>query len=69
MKLSNQTKYETLGINTATLTGISLLWGQMLGLLNIWFTPLTIFVILLGFGSEVRYKDKDATNTTTKLSI
>tara|TARA_R110000796_G_scaffold66204_10_gene152485 strand:- start:2168 stop:2341 length:174 start_codon:yes stop_codon:yes gene_type:complete len=38
--------------NTMTLTGLSLLWGQMLGMINPWFTPLTILCILIGFGSE-----------------
>ena len=49
-------------LNTFTLVGISLLWGQMLGLLNPYFTVLTVLALLVGFGSEVKY----ATNKTTK---
>jgi len=36
-----------------TMTGISLLWGQMLGLLNPWFTVLTVFCLLIGMGNEI----------------
>tara|TARA_R110000751_G_scaffold192813_1_gene298377 strand:+ start:2416 stop:2589 length:174 start_codon:yes stop_codon:yes gene_type:complete len=39
--------------NTMTLTGISLMWGQMLGLLNPYFTVLTVLCILVGYGSEM----------------
>ena len=44
-------------LNTFTLTGISLLWGQMLGLIHPWFTPLTIMCIIVGYGSEIRNKN------------
>lgn len=50
------TKNLSTGLNTLTLTGISLLWGQMLGLLNPWFTPLTILCILIGYGQELVIK-------------
>ena len=56
MKLPNQIQYATNGINTCTLAGISLLWGQMLGMLNPWFTPLTVFVLMIGYGSEANVK-------------
>jgi hypothetical protein len=42
--------------NTMTLTGLSLLWGQILGYLNPYFTILTVICILVGYGSEVRIK-------------
>jgi len=42
--------------NTMTLPGLSLLWGQMLGMLNPWFTILTVLCIIVGYGSEVRIK-------------
>jgi hypothetical protein len=44
-------------LNTFTLTGISLLWGHMLGLINPWFMPLTIMCIIVGYGSEIRNKN------------
>jgi len=40
-------------LNTFTLAGISLLWGQMLGHLNLWFTPLTVLCLLISYGSEL----------------
>jgi len=45
--------------NTFTLAGISMLWGQMLGLVNPWFTPVTILTIIIGYGSEIRLKQED----------
>ena len=42
--------------NTMTLTGLSLLWGQMLGYLNPYFTILTVLCIVVGYGSELRVK-------------
>ena len=41
------------GINTFTLLGISLVWGHMLSLLSLWFLPLTILSLLVGYGTEV----------------
>ena len=39
-----------------TLTGVSLLWGQMLGLINPYFTVLTVFCLLVGMGQEIKFK-------------
>ena len=41
-------------INTMSITGVSLLWGQMLGMLNPWFTPLTVLTLIIGYGSELQ---------------
>lgn len=59
MKLPTETKLSTAGINTFTFTGISLIWGHMLDLISLWFLPLTILCILVGYGSEVRRSDVD----------
>ncbi len=53
------TKKIASGLNTMTMTGISLLWGQMLGLLNPWFTILTVFCLLVGMGNEVILRRED----------
>ncbi len=53
------TKKIASGLNTMTMTGISLLWGQMLGLLNPWFTILTVFCLLVGMGNEVILRKED----------
>ena len=50
------TKKISSGWNTPTMVGISLLWGQMLGLLNPWFSILTVFCLLIGYGNEVILK-------------
>tara|TARA_R110002073_G_scaffold55434_3_gene141974 strand:- start:922 stop:1113 length:192 start_codon:yes stop_codon:yes gene_type:complete len=49
----NFSEEKTRYINTMSLTGLSLLWGQMLGMLNPWFTPLTVLTIIIGYGSEL----------------
>jgi hypothetical protein len=67
MKISTDNRFHTLGLNTLTFTGVSLLWGQMLGLISVWFTPLTIITLLIAYGSEVN--NKDAINKTTSPSI
>ena len=67
MKLPQvDTTLRTSGFNTFTLTGLSLLWAQILGMISPWFTPLTIFCLLIGYGSEVR---KSETNTTPTLNL
>lgn len=49
----NFSEEKTRYINTMSLTGLSLMWGQMLGMLNPWFTPLTVLTIIIGYGSEL----------------
>ena len=67
MKLPQvDTTLRTDGFNTFTLTGLSLLWATILGMISPWFTPLTIFCLLIGYGSEVR---KSETNTTATLNL
>ena len=45
--------HRTLGVNTMSLIGLSLLWGHMLNLISLWFLPLTIISLLAGFGNEI----------------
>lgn len=45
-----------------SLTGLSLMWGQMLGMLNPWFTPLTVLTIIIGYGSELNKPVTDTSN-------
>lgn len=67
MKLPTETRVSTSGINTFTLTGISLLWAQILGYINPWFTPLTILCIAIGYGSEVRIQNE--LNNSSKVNL
>jgi len=55
--LNKESTHKTLGVNTMSLLGLSLLWGHMLNLISLWFLPLTILSILAGFGNEIRKRD------------
>ena len=55
--LKQESSHVTLGVNTMSLVGLSLTWGHMLGMINIWFLPLTILTLLAGFGNEIRKRD------------
>ena len=67
MKLPQvDTTLRTDGFNTFTLTGLSLLWATILGYITPWFTPLTVFCLLIGYGSEVR---KGETNQTPTINL
>ena len=52
--LTKESTHVTLGVNTMSLLGLSLVWGHMLDIISLWFLPLTILSILAGFGNEVR---------------
>jgi hypothetical protein len=52
MKMYSEEK--TKFINTMSIAGVSMLWGQMLGMLSPWFTPLTVITIIIGYGSELQ---------------
>ena len=51
---TKESTHQTLGVNTMSLLGLSLVWGHMLDIISPWFLPLTILCILAGFGNEVR---------------
>ena len=51
---TKESTHVTLGVNTMSLLGLSLVWGHMLDIISLWFLPLTILSILAGFGNEVR---------------
>tara|TARA_R100000700_G_C3089955_1_gene91760 strand:+ start:325 stop:510 length:186 start_codon:yes stop_codon:yes gene_type:complete len=55
--LNKESTHKTLGVNTMSLIGLSLIWGHMLNLISLWFLPLTILTLLAGFGNEIRRRD------------
>lgn len=55
--LNKESTHKTLGVNTMSLLGLSLVWGHMLNLISLWFLPLTFICILAGFGNEIRKRD------------
>ena len=55
--LNKESSHVTLGVNTMSLIGLSLVWGHMLDLISLWFLPLTAITLLAGFGNEIRKRD------------
>ena len=53
-------------LNVFSLVGVSLVWGHMLGLINLWFLPLTLTAIMVGYGSEI---NKDSPEKTSTLDL
>ncbi len=55
MKLPDMKKqYQPAPFNAFSLTGVSLVWGHMLGLISPWWMILTVACVVIGFGSEAR---------------
>lgn len=55
--MNKESSHTTLGVNTMSLIGLSLMWGHMLNMISLWFLPLTIITLLAGFGNEIRKRD------------
>ena len=55
--MNKESSHKTLGVNTMSLLGLSLVWGHMLSLISLWFLPLTILSLVAGFGNEIRRRD------------
>jgi len=54
-------------LNVFSLTAVSLVWGHMLGLLNLWFLPLTVLLVFIGYGSEINKTKESSTVSTLDL--
>lgn len=48
-------------LNVFSLTAVSMIWGHMLGLLNLWFLPVTFCMLLVGYGSEINKEKPEET--------
>jgi len=55
--MNKESSHKTLGVNTMSLLGLSLVWGHMLSLISLWFLPLTVLSLVAGFGNEIRRRD------------
>jgi|TARA_R110000764_G_scaffold51692_1_gene112931 hypothetical protein len=64
--MNKESSHVTNSLNTMTLTGISLLWGTMLGLLNPWWTIGTVLFLTAGYGSEIN-KRKESEEISVRL--
>ena len=56
--MNKQSTHKTHSLNTLTLTGLSLLWGTMLGLINPWWNIATVLLLLAGYGNEISERKK-----------
>lgn len=54
---NKESSHVTLGVNTMSLAGLSILWGIMLKLISPWFIPVAFVTLLAGFGNEIRKRD------------
>jgi hypothetical protein len=58
--LNKESTHQTNTLNTMTLTGLSLLWGTMLGLLNPYWNIATVLCLLAGYGSEINKRNEQS---------
>jgi hypothetical protein len=60
MKLSETPQTQTLpnagNFNVFTLGAISFTWAHFLGLISLWFIPLTLLMYAIAYGSELKPK-------------
>lgn len=56
--MNRESSHKTNSLNTLTLTGLSLMWGTMLGLINPWFNILTVLLLVAGYGNEISERKK-----------
>ena len=59
--LTKESTHYSVGLNTFSLLGISLVWGHMLSLISLWFLPLTVACVLVGYGTEMQERKKSPT--------
>lgn len=55
--MNRESSHVTNVLNTMTLTGVSLLWGVMLGLISPWWNIATVLLLAAGYGSEIRKRN------------
>lgn len=59
---NKESSHRTASFNTLTLTGLSLLWGVMLDLINPWFSIFAVICLLAGYGNEIVKRKGDTIN-------
>ena len=55
--MNKESSHKTMGVNTMSLAGLSLLWGHMLSYVSWWALPLTVLLLIAGFGNEIRKRN------------
>jgi len=65
------TRNETLAgpLNVFSMLAVSFTWGHMLGLISLWFLPLTFLCVMIGYGSEIQKEKlpKEVADSTLNL--
>lgn len=59
--LAEESSHQTVGLNTFSLLGVSLVWAHLLSLLSLWWLPLTIVCLMVGYGTEIQPRKKPQT--------
>jgi len=55
MRITSETQVPQTGtLNVFSLGAISFTWAHFLGLISLWFLPVTFLMYVIGFGSELR---------------
>tara|TARA_R110002167_G_scaffold178247_1_gene377962 strand:- start:70 stop:294 length:225 start_codon:yes stop_codon:yes gene_type:complete len=66
---AKESTHVTPTLNTMSLTGISLLWGVMLGLISPWWIAGVVFLLLSGYGTEINQRSVANTKLSDSISL
>jgi hypothetical protein len=66
---AKESTHVTPTLNTMSLTGISLLWGVMLGLISPWWIAGVVFFLLSGYGTEINQRSSANTKLSDSISL
>jgi hypothetical protein len=66
---AKESTHVTPTLNTMSLTGISLLWGVMLGLISPWWIAGVVFFLLSGYGTEINQRSPANTKLSDSISL
>ena len=66
---AKESTHVTPTLNTMSLTGISLLWGVMLGLISPWWIAGVVFFLLSGYGTEINQRSQANTKLSDSISL
>jgi hypothetical protein len=66
---AKESTHVTPTLNTMSLTGISLLWGVMLGLISPWWIAGVVFLLLSGYGTEINQRSPANTKLSDSISL
>ena len=66
---AKESTHVTPTLNTMSLTGISLLWGVMLGLISSWWIAGAVFFLLSGYGGEINQRSQSNGKLSDSISL